>query len=294
MPHRASAESAPSLANPQAQILPQVKFKQHLDAQLPLDRQFVDEDGKYVRLGDFFGERPVLFVLAYYRCPMLCNQVLNGVLTSANALPFAAGDEFEIVVVSFDPTDSPAVARAKREAYTRRYHREDGRDGWHFLTGKADDIAAVADAAGFRFVYDEKTDQFAHASGIMIATPEGRLSQYFYGIDYPTRDLRLALVEASQGRIGNLVDQILLLCFHYDAITGRYGLAVMRLVQAGGILTVLCMGGFIVRSLRKERRTFVANAPCCVPEAAIDIATSIGPTERHPPRRTGSGHSLRS
>jgi protein SCO1 len=294
LPHHTMAESSNLLASPQAQILPQVKFEQHLNAQLPLDRLFVDEDGDSVRLGDFFGDRPVLFVLAYYRCPMLCNQVLNGVLTSVNALPFEAGNEFEIVVISFDPTDSPAVARAKREAYTRRYHRENGRDGWHFLTGKAGDIAAVADAAGFRFIYDEKTDQFAHASGIMIATPDGRLAQYFYGIDYPTRDLRLALVEASQGKIGNLVDQVLLLCFHYDAITGRYGLAVMRLVQAGGILTVLFVGGFIFRSLRKERRTSVGSALRGVPEAAIDIASPFSPTERHPPRRASSGGSLQS
>jgi protein SCO1/2 len=231
-----------------------VNFEQRLGTQLPLEREFRDEEGQVVRLKKYFSERPVLFVLAYYRCPMLCNQVLNGVLTSTNALNFVAGRDFEIVVVSFDPTDSPATARAKRQAYTRRYLHEDGRKGWHFLTGKADDIAAVADACGFRFVHDPRTDQYAHASGIMIATPEGRLSQYFYGIDYPTRDLRLALVESSEGRIGNLVDQVLLRCFHYDAITGRYGLAVMRLVQAGGIATIVLVGGFIFCSLRKERR----------------------------------------
>jgi protein SCO1 len=254
LPLGALADESKPLSHPQARVLREVSFEQKLGAQLPLDRNFVDERGKTVRLGEFFGERPVLFVLAYYRCPMLCNQVLNGVLTSTNALKFVAGRDFEIVVVSFDPTDSPSAARAKRQAYTRRYLHEDGRDGWHFLTGKADDIAAVAETSGFRYVYDEQTDQFAHASGIMVATPEGRLSQYFYGIDYPTRDLRLALVESSQGRIGNLVDQVLLRCFHYDAITGRYGLAVMRLVQAGGVLTVLAVVGFIVRSLRKERQ----------------------------------------
>jgi protein SCO1/2 len=248
------AEESRLLAHPQTQVLREVNFEQRLGAQLPLDREFVDESGEAVRLDKFFSERPVLFVLAYYRCPMLCNQVLNGVLTSTNALNFIAGRDFEIVVVSFDPSDSPSAARAKREAYTKRYHRSEGREGWHFLTGKADDIAAVAETCGFRFFYDEQTDQFAHASGIMVATPDGRLSQYFYGIDYPTRDLRLALVESSQGRLGNLVDQVLLRCFHYDAITGRYGLAVMRLVQAGGVLTVLLMGGFIVRSLRKERQ----------------------------------------
>jgi protein SCO1/2 len=248
------ADESKPLAHPQSKALREVDFEQRLGAQLPLDSEFVDEAGKPVQLGEFFGERPVLFVLAYYRCPMLCNQVLNGVLTSTNALKFVTGRDFEVVVVSFDPSDTAAAARAKREAYTKRYHRSEGRDGWHFLTGKAEDIAAVADACGFRFAYDEQTDQFAHASGIMVATPDGRLSQYFYGIDYPTRDLRLALVESSQGLLGNLVDKVLLRCFHYDAITGRYGLAVMRLVQAGGVITVIAIVGFIVRSLRNERR----------------------------------------
>jgi protein SCO1/2 len=247
------ASEASPLSDARADAMRSVDFEQRLGGQLPLDRRFVDEQGRGVTLGDFFGRRPVVFVLAYFRCPMLCNQVLNGVLTSANALKFVAGEDFEIVVVSFDPTDAPSTARAKRDAYTKRYLHKEGSGGWHFLTGKPDDIAAVAEACGFRFVYDEETDQYAHASGIMVATPDGRLSQYFYGIDYPTRDLRLALVESSQGEIGNVVDQLLLRCFHYDAITGRYGLAVMRVVQAGGILTVVLVGGFVVRSLRKER-----------------------------------------
>jgi protein SCO1/2 len=246
--------SGDSLADAQTDVMRSVDFEQRLNTPLPLKREFLDEQGKTVQLGDYFGKRPVLFVLAYFRCPMLCNQVLNGVLASTNALDFVAGQDFEIVVVSFDPTDSPTSARAKRDAYTRRYLQKEGRAGWHFLTGQADDIAAVADACGFRFVYDEKTDQYAHASGIMVSTPDGRLSQYFYGIDYPTRDLRLALLESSEGRIGTLVDQLILRCFHYDAITGRYGLAVMRLVQAGGILTVILVGGFIAHSIRKERQ----------------------------------------
>jgi protein SCO1/2 len=256
--HARAAESLP-LSPPQSSILRRVDFEQKLNSQLPLDTPFVDEDGKSVRLGDFFGDRPVVFVLAYYRCPMLCNQVLNGVLTSTNALNFVAGKDFEIVVVSFDPTDAPATARAKRQAYTSRYLREEGRGGWHFLTGKRAEIAKVAQAAGFRFAYDEKTDQYAHASGIMVATPDGRLAQYFYGIDYPTRDLRLALVESSRGKVGNLVDRVLLTCFHYDALTGRYSLAVMRLVQMGGVLTIVGMGIFIVRSLRRDRRQAAAH-----------------------------------
>jgi protein SCO1 len=253
-PSPAAADQPKPLSNPETPILRQVNFEQKLDAQLPLERRFVDEHGRNVTLGDFFGARPVVFVLAYYRCPMLCNEVLNGVLTSTNALNLVAGQDFEIVVVSFDPTDAPGIAKAKREAYTSRYLHKEGRDGWHFLTGERGDIAAVADAAGFRFVYDPKTDQYAHASGIMVATPDGRLAQYFYGIDYPTRDLRLALVEASRGKIGNLVDQVLLTCFHYDALTGRYSFAVLRLVQAGGVLTIVVIGGFIIRSLRNEKR----------------------------------------
>jgi protein SCO1/2 len=282
-PFAAGADESRSLSHPQTNVLREVDFEQRLGAQLPLDRRFVDEAGATVRLGKFFGKRPVLFVLAYYRCPMLCNQVLNGVLTSTNALTFVAGRDFEIVVVSFDPSDTASAARTKREAYTKRYHRSEGREGWHFLTGKTDDIAAVAEACGFRFVYDEQTDQFAHASGIMVATPDGKLSQYFYGIDYPTRDLRLALVESSQGRIGNLVDQVLLRCLHYDAITGRYGLAVLRLVQAGGVLTVGLMGAFIIRSLRRDRQQSdsVGNALRGVPASPTDIAISTRLTERH-------------
>lgn len=268
-----TGDEATPLAHPQAKVLREVDFEQRLGGQLPLARKFVDESGKTVRLGKYFDDRPVLFVLAYYRCPMLCNQVLNGVLTSTNALKFVAGRDFEIVVVSFDPSDTASAARAKREAYTKRYHRSEGREGWHFLTGKAEDIAAVADACGFRYVYDEQTDQFAHASGIMVATEDGRLSQYFYGIDYPTRDLRLALVESSQGRLGNLVDKVLLRCFHYDAITGRYGLAVMRVVQAGGVISVLAVIGFIVHSLRKERRLGLDRAFRVGDAAALQNST---------------------
>ncbi len=242
-------------------ILQRIAFDQKLDAQLPLDLILTDEEGKQQPLRTYFGDRPVLFVLAYYRCPMLCNQVLGGVLKSTNALKFVAGRDFEIVVVSFDPSDTPAMAAAKRDSYLKRYHHADGRDGWHFLTGSQETVAKLAETVGFTYVYDERSNQFAHASGIMIVTPDGRLSQYFYGIDFATRDLRLALVEASQGEIGNLVDQVLLTCFHYDPLTGRYGVAILSIVRIAGVITVLAIVGYIALSLYRERHVKRGLAP---------------------------------
>jgi protein SCO1/2 len=260
-PKAASSENVMSDDSAEKRILQKIAFDQKLDAQLPLDLVLTDERGEPQPLRTYFGERPVLFVLAYYRCPMLCNQVLAGVLKSTNALKFVAGRDFEIVVVSFDPADTPAAAAAKRDAYVERYHHRDGADGWHFLVGSQETVAKIAETVGFTYVYDERSGQYAHASGIMIATPDGRLSQYFYGIDFATRDLRLALVEASQGQIGNLVDQVLLTCFHYDPLTGRYGVAILNLVRAAGVITVLAIIGYIALSLRRERREKRGLAP---------------------------------
>jgi protein SCO1 len=259
-PTAASSENVMSDDSAEKRILQQVAFDQKLDAQLPLDLVLTDEQGKQIPLRNYFGERPVLFVLAYYRCPMLCNQVLNGVLKSTNALKFVAGRDFEIVVVSFDPADTPAAAAAKRESYVERYHYSDVADGWHFLVGSKETVAKIAETVGFTYVYDERSGQYAHASGIMIVTPDGRLSQYFYGIDFATRDMRLALVEASQGKIGNFVDQVLLTCFHYDPLTGRYGVAILNLVRAAGVITVLAIIGYIALSLRRERRAKLNQA----------------------------------
>lgn len=242
------------LSNPQAVLLSRVKFEQQLGQQMPLDVSLRDDFGNDVMLKEYFHSRPVVLVLAYYRCPMLCNQVLRGLATSLRAVNLRAGSDFEVVVVSFDPSDNTELAAAKKAAVLEQYGHADQASGWHFLTGSKEATARLAHRIGFNFEYDPATNQFAHASGIVVVTPEGTLSRYFYGIDFLTRDLRLALVEASANQIGSPVDQVLLFCFHYDPSTGRYGLAIMRLIRVTGIATVLVLGGFIFLSLRRERR----------------------------------------
>jgi protein SCO1/2 len=252
---RAAGAQGPRYGQTEGQrILAEVELEQRLGAALPLDVQFHDEAGNAVPLRTYFGRRPVVLALVYYECPMLCTQVLNGLSKSLKALEFTAGREFEVVIVSFDPKETPALAAEKKANYLARYGRGGAEQGWHFLTGPAASIEALTAAVGFRYRYDPKSAQYAHASGIMLSTPDGRLARYYYGIDYPTRDLRLGIVEAAQERIGSPVDQILLLCFHYDPSTGKYSLAVMRLVQAAGVVTVLSMGGFMFFALRRERR----------------------------------------
>jgi protein SCO1/2 len=232
-----------------------VGFDQRLGADVPLDLLFRDESGQEIPLGRYFGEqRPVILSLVYYRCPMLCTLVLNGLTSSLKALPFAAGREFEIVTVSFDPRETPALAAAKKAAYLERYGRPEAGEGWHFLTGDEDPIRRLADAVGFRYTYDPELDQYAHASGILVLTPEGKIARVFYGVEYAPRDLRLGLVEASQNRIGTLVDQLLLFCFHYDPAAGKYGAVALNLVRAGGVVTVLGGGLAIASLLRRERR----------------------------------------
>jgi protein SCO1/2 len=245
------AQAAPDGRPP---ILRNVAIQQHLDRALPLDLRFRDESGRAVRLGQYFGKRPVVLVLAYYDCPMLCTQVLNGLLSAMRVLSFDAGRQFEVVTVSFDPRDDPSDARAKKEPYVAKYGRAGAAAGWHFLTGQPAAIAGLTDAVGFRYAWDEKLQQFAHASAIYVATPEGRLSRYFYGIEYAPRDLRLALVEASRGRIGTPVDQLLLYCYHYDPASGRYGAVVMNMVRAGGVAFVLVLTGFLLLMWRWEKR----------------------------------------
>ena len=236
------------------QILRNVVIEQHLDRQLPLDLQFRDEAGRIVRLRDYFGKRPVVLVLAYYDCPMLCTQVLNGLVAAMRILSFDAGREYEVVTVSFDPRDTPNDARAKKEPYVARYGRAGAAAGWHFLTGEPKSISPLADAVGFRYAWDERIEQFAHASAIYVATPDGRLSRYFYGIEYAPRDLRLALVEASRGKIGTPVDQLLLYCYHYDPAAGRYGAVVMNMVRVAGVAFVLILSSFLALMWRRERR----------------------------------------
>jgi protein SCO1/2 len=231
-----------------------VRIEQKLDQQLPLDLFFRDESGQQVKLGNYFGRNPVVLALVYYDCPMLCTQVLNGMVTSFRVLPFQIGKEFDVVTISFDPRETPALASAKKKVYVDylpdKMHAQ-AANGWHFLTGDQANIERITDAVGFRYQYDEATKQFAHASGIMVATSEGKLSRYFYGIEYPPRDLRLGLIESSQNKIGSPVDQLLLYCYHYDPATGKYGAAVMRVMRIAGVITLL---GIVAMLFLHKRR----------------------------------------
>jgi protein SCO1/2 len=239
-------------ANKMPELLTEIGLDQHLDAQVPPDLPFKDETGRDVRLGDYFGRKPVILTLVYYECPMLCTQVLNGLTSALGVLSFTIGQEFDIVTVSFDPNETPELAAAKKAAYLDRYKREGAGRGWHFLTGSPRSIAALTKAVGFRYAYNASIDQYAHVSGIMVLTPEGRLSRYFYGIEYGPRDVRLALIEAADRRIGTPADQLLLYCFHYDPKSARYSFAVMRIVRTLGLATVLATAGTIVILRRRE------------------------------------------
>jgi protein SCO1 len=234
--------------------LKDIGIDQRLNEAVPLTLGFRDEAGRLVHLGDYFGKHPVLLALVYYNCPMLCTQVFNGMVSALRVLPLSAGRDFEVVVVSFDPREKPADAAAKRNAYLSRYHRPEGDAGWHFLTGDEAAINDLTRAVGFHFRYDRALDQFAHASAIYVLTPEGRISRYFYGIEYAPRDLRLSLVEASAGKIGNPVDRVLLYCFHYDPKSGKYGAAVVNIVRLAGLATLLALSASLFFLSRRERR----------------------------------------
>jgi protein SCO1/2 len=231
-----------------------VTFAQRLGARLPLDAAFRDEEGEAVELGRYFGRRPVVLAFVYYQCPMLCSQVLNGISSALKALPFTPGREFDVVLVSFDPRDTPEAANAKKRAHLQHWARPDTAGGWHFLTGDEAAIRRVTSAAGFTYTWDEPTQQFAHVSGLLVATPDGRLSRYFYGVEFSPKDLRLALAESGQGRVGSVIEELLLYCYQYDPTTGRYGMIVMNLVRAGGVLTVGLIAGFILLMRRRDRR----------------------------------------
>jgi len=235
--------------------LREIGFDQNLNARVPLDTAFNDESGRVVQLGDYFGRRPVVLVFAYYDCPMLCTVVINGLASALNVLSLEPGKDFEIVTVSFNPRDTPATASAKKASYIPRYKQPSAAAAWHFLTGSQASIDRLTKAAGFRYVWDAETQQFAHPTGVMVLTPDGRLARYLFGIEYGPRDLRYAIVEASNGRVGSAVDSLLLFCYHYDPVRGRYGLAIMRLIRAGGAATVLALGAFIFIMVRKEQQT---------------------------------------
>ena len=233
-------------------LLQDVGIDQKLGQPIPLDLVFRDEHGNPVQLGQYFGEKPVILSLVYYNCPMLCTQVLNGLESSLKLIPMDIGKQFKVVTVSVDPTERPVLAEAKQALYTGLYGRPDAAEGWHFLTGDEQQIKRLANAVGFRYAYDPASKQFAHASAIMVLTPQGHISRYFYGIQFASRDLRLGLVEASEGTIGTPVDQVLLFCYHYDASTGKYGLLISRLIQAAAAATVLAIAGLVLVLYRKE------------------------------------------
>jgi protein SCO1/2 len=234
-----------------------VGYDQRLGQALPLDTALRDETGAPVRLRDYFDDRPVVLVPAYYTCPMLCPLVLNGLVSALRALSFTVGKEFSVVVFSFAPSDTADLAAGRKAALLDDYRRVGAEKGWHVLTGDEPAIRALTGAIGFRYAWDEAHKQYAHASGIVVATPDGRIARYLFGVEYAPRDLRLALVEASAGRIGTVVDQLLLFCFHYDATTGRYGRIALDAVRAGGVVTVLGLAAFVGLMLRRDARRAV-------------------------------------
>jgi protein SCO1/2 len=230
-----------------------VGLDQRLQAFIPLDLMFRDETGRPVALKEYFGTQPVILTLAYYDCPHLCTLVLNGLLRTLRALSLTAGEQFTVLTVSIDPADTPAQAAAKKAQYLRGYGRDKAADGWHFLTGEPEAIQRLTQAVGFRYTYDADKDQFFHASGIMILTPQGQLARYFYGIEYAPREVRLGLVEASANRIGSPIDQLLLLCYQYDPQSGTYSLVILRGLRVAGIITVLALATFMGVMFRHER-----------------------------------------
>jgi protein SCO1/2 len=245
-------EAAPEDTRPAP--LREVAIDQRLDAAVPLDLPFRDESGAPVTLGQYFGPRPVILSLVYYECPMLCTLVLNGLVRALRTLTFEPGHEFEIVTVSFDPHDTPELATKKKAAYLGEYARPGADQAWHFLTGDQEAITRLAQSVGFHYSYVPEEKQFAHAAAIMVLTPDGRISRYFFGVEYSGRDLRFGLIDAAERKIGTVVDHLLLYCYRYDPATGRYGAVAMNLIRGGGVLTVVALGAFILIMRRREVR----------------------------------------
>jgi len=240
-------------ANVRPPYLENVGIEQHLDAQVPADLAFTDDTGRAVKLGDYFGKKPVILNLVYYTCPMLCGEVLAGLTGSMKMVKFDIGNQYDVVTVSFNPNETTAMAAAKKKDYVKRYGRPGAENGWHFLTGSAESINALTKAVGFQYQYDPKINQYAHATAIMVLTPEGHISRYFYGIDFAPKDLRMGLVEASENKIGNTVDQVLLYCYHYDPATGKYGAMVANMLRLGAAVTILLLGGLLFVLIRMDR-----------------------------------------
>jgi protein SCO1/2 len=223
-----------------------VGFDQNLGAALPLDAQFRNEEGDSVSLADYFGDKPVILSLVYYECPMLCNMVLNGIVSSLRVLKFDVGREFDVVTISIDPDESAELAKVKKDGYVKLYKRAGAAAGWHFLTGEEESIQRVAQAVGFRYEYDPETDEYAHAAGIVVLTPDGYISRYFYGMEYAPRDLRLGLVEAAEGSIGTVIDQALLFCYRYDPAAGTYSAVVINILKVAAALTLIAVAALFI------------------------------------------------
>ena len=242
-------------ANQRPPSLQFVGIEQHLDAEVPANLVFTDETGKSVTLGDYFGHgRPVILNLGYYQCPMLCSELLQGLVGSMKPLAFNLGKDFEVVTVSFDPRETTEMAAAKKRDILKRYGRANSEQGWHFLTGNAGEINKLTKAVGYQYQFDPKTEQYAHAAAIVMLTPDRHISGYFYGVEFSPKDLRLGLVQASQNRIGNIGDQVLLYCYHYDPRTGRYGAVISNILKLGGGLTLLILGTFVFVMFRTDHR----------------------------------------
>jgi len=253
------ARQAGPVASELPPILREVGFDQNLDKQIPLDITFKDELGESVQIGRYFGAKAVVLNFVYYDCPMICLQTLSSLASTIKVLSQEPGKDFEIVTVSFDPRETPALAFSKKTEFVERTGKPRIAGGWHFLTGTKADIDRLTQAAGFRYVWDEPSKQFAHPTGIMVLTPAGRIARYVFGIDYGPRDLRLAILDASAGKVGSPIERVLLYCYHYDLTTGRYSLAIMRVVQLAGAATVLCIGMFIFVMTKRERSSRAAG-----------------------------------
>jgi protein SCO1/2 len=250
------AQTVPGNTGPAAAAMPavlrNVGFEPPLNGQMPLDLAFRDETGRSVQLRDYFGSKPVVLAFVYYGCPMLCDQVEQGVVGSLRMLSFNPGRDYDVVFVSFDSRETPEMAAEKKKKALAHFRRPETDSGWHFLTGSKESIDAVTEAANFRFTFDAKSNLFAHASGVMLLTPDGRISRYFYGVEYPGRDLRLGLVDASAGKIGTPIDHVLLFCYHYDPAAATYSASILKIIRLGGVLTILCLVGGILISRRRE------------------------------------------
>ena len=259
------AQTIPANVGPTAATMPQalrnVGFEPPLNGQMPLDLSFLDETGRSVQLRDYFGQKPVVLAFVYYGCPMLCDQVEQGVVGVLRMLAFNPGRDYEVVFVSFDSRETPQMAAEKKKKALVHFRRPETDSGWHFLSGSKESIEAATKAANFRFSFDAKSNLFAHASGVMLLTPDGHISRYFYGVEYPGRNMRLGLVDASAGKIGTPIDHVLLYCYHYDPSAATYSASILKIIRLGGVLTILCIVGGILISRRRETLAAARNLP---------------------------------